>query len=210
MYFPFFWKLIRFFICRFFHWKNHFLMTGIILILRGVSLFILAFIFHNELVAQGVVSPAARLAASGITLPPPNRPMANYVTWVRSGDLLFLSGHVACGEPGQVDIGKLGQDLDVEQGYQAARNVGLCMLATLQDALGDLSRVRRVVRVSGMVNATPEFRDHPKVMNGFSDLMVEVFGEAGRHVRAAVGMSSLPNNMSVEVEMTVELFPDQD
>lgn len=162
------------------------------------------------LLAQTPASPAERMAAHGIILPPPNRPIANYVTWVRSGDLLFLSGHGSCGAPGPVDTGKLGRDLSVDQGYQAARNVGLCMLATLQDALGDLSGIKRVVRVSGMVNATPDFTDHPKVMNGFSDLMVEVFGEAGRHVRAAVGMSSLPNGMSVEVEMTVELFPDRD
>jgi len=145
------------------------------------------------------------LRARGITLPAPNRPIANYVTAVRSGDLLFLSGHGYCGSPSPVDTGKVGRDLSVEQGYQAARHVGLCMLATLQDQLGDLSRVKRVVRVSGMVNATDDFTKHPEVMNGFSDLMVEVFGEAGKHVRAAVGMCSLPRNMAVEVEMLVQI-----
>jgi enamine deaminase RidA (YjgF/YER057c/UK114 family) len=171
---------------------------------------LIVFLSGSRIVAQPLATPASRMAAAGIQLPEPNRPIGNYVTWVRTGDLLFLSGHGSCGAPGPVDRGKLGQDLDIEQGYQAARNVGLCMLATLHDALGDLARVKRVVRVSGMVNATADFTDHPKVMNGFSDLMVEVFGEAGRHVRAAVGMASLPQNMSVEVEMLVELHNDED
>lgn len=140
-----------------------------------------------------------------ITIPPPNRPIANYVTSVRVGNMLYLSGHGACGSYSPVDTGKLGKTLNVEQGYQAARNVGLCMLATLKAAVGDLNKIKRIVRVMGMVNSTPEFRDHPKVMNGFSDLMVEVFGENGKHVRAAVGMNSLPNGIAVEVEMWVEL-----
>lgn len=140
-----------------------------------------------------------------ITIPPPNRPIANYVTSVRVGNMLYLSGHGACGSYSPVDTGKLGKTLTVEQGYQAARNVGLCMLATLKAAVGDLNKIKRIVRVMGMVNSTPEFRDHPKVMNGFSDLMVEVFGENGKHVRAAVGMNSLPNGIAVEVEMWVEL-----
>ena len=104
-----------------------------------------------------------------------------------------------------MDTGKLGKTLPIEQGYQAARNVGLCRLATITRAVGDLNRVKRVVRVSGMVNSTENFKDQPKVMNGFSDLMVEVFGENGKHVRAAVGMVSLPNGIAVEVEMTIEL-----
>ncbi len=109
------------------------------------------------------------------------------------------------GQPSPVDTGKLGKTLTIEQGYQAARNVGLCMLATIKDAVGDLNKVKRIVRVFGMVNCTEAFRDQPKVMNGFSDLMVEVFGESGKHVRSAVGMQSLPNGISVEVEMTIEL-----
>lgn len=140
-----------------------------------------------------------------ITIPPPNKPMANYVTSVRVGNMLYLSGHGACGTYTPVDTGKLGKTLTVEQGYEAARHVGLCMIATLKANLGDLNKIKRIVRVMGMVNSTDTFRDHPKVMNGFSDLMVEVFGENGKHVRAAVGMNSLPNNISVEVEMWVEL-----
>jgi enamine deaminase RidA (YjgF/YER057c/UK114 family) len=156
--------------------------------------------------ALAQADPEKNLAARNIILPPPNKPMANYVTSVRVGNLLFLSGHGACGKYTPVDTGKLGRTLNVEQGYQAARNVGLCMLATLRDAVGDLNKVKRIVRVMGMVNCTEDFRDQPKVMNGFSDLMGEVFGDRGKHVRAAVGMNALPNGISVEVEMTVELY----
>lgn len=150
-------------------------------------------------------NPERNLTQSGITLPPPAKPVANYVTSVRVGKQIYLSGHGFCGEAQPFDVGKLGEDLTVEQGYQAARNVGLCLLATLKDAVGDLNKVKRVVRVLGMVNSTPDFGDHPKVMNGFSDLMVEVFGERGKHVRSSVGMSSLPGNIAVEIEMMVEL-----
>ena len=150
--------------------------------------------------------PEKNLASRNIVLPPPNKPVANYVTSVRVGNLLFLSGHGACGKYTAVDTGKLGKTLNVEQGYQASRNVGLCMLATLKAVVGDLNKVKRIVRVMGMVNCTEDFRDQPKVMNGFSDLMVEVFGDRGKHVRAAVGMNALPNGISVEVEMTVELY----
>jgi hypothetical protein len=107
---------------------------------------LIVFLSGSRIAAQPLATPASRMAAAGIQLPEPNRPIGNYVTWVRTGDLLFLSGHGSCGAPGPVDRGKLGQDLDIGQGYQAARNVGLCMLATLQDALGDLARVKRVVR----------------------------------------------------------------
>jgi enamine deaminase RidA (YjgF/YER057c/UK114 family) len=156
--------------------------------------------------AQVPADPEKNLSSKNIVLPAPNKPIANYVTSVRSGNLLFLSGHGYCGGvPSAVDTGKLGKTLTIEQGYQAARNVGLCMLATIKSAVGDLNRVKRVVRVFGMVNSTENFKDQPKVMNGFSDLMVEVFGENGKHVRAAVGMVSLPNGIAVEVEMTIEL-----
>ncbi len=175
------------------NWTKHLILTGLLL----------ATLLPDAPAQRSV----AELRARGITLPAPNRPIANYVTAVQTGNLLFLSGHGYCGSPSPIDTGKVGRDLSVEQGYQAARNVGLCMLATLQDRLGDLGRVKRVIRVSGMVNATDDFTSHPEVMNGFSDLMVEVFGEAGKHVRAAVGMSSLPRNMAVEVEMLVELYP---
>ena len=152
------------------------------------------------------INPEKNLAAKNIVLPPPNKPIANYVTSVRVGNLLFLSGHGACGKYTVVDTGKLGRTLTVEQGYQSARNVALCMLSTLKSAVGDLNKIKRVVRVMGMVNCTEDFRDQPKVMNGFSDLMVDVFGERGKHVRAAVGMNALPNGIAVEVEMTVELY----
>jgi len=168
-----------------------------------VSLFFSIAVF--QLMAQPPVDAEKNLIAKSINLPAPNKPIANYITSVRVGNLLFLSGHGSCGVPTAVDTGRLGKTLTIEQGYQAARNVGLCMLATLKNAVGDLNKVKRIVRVLGMVKCTEDFTDQPKVMNGFSDLMVEVFGENGKHVRAAVGMQALPNNISVEVEMTVEL-----
>lgn len=149
--------------------------------------------------------PEERLRSLGIELPSPVQPIANYVTHVQVGNLLFLSGHGYCGAPTAVDIGKLGRDLTVEQGYLAARNAGVCVLATIRHALGKLSRVKRIVRVLGMVNATEDFADHPKVINGFSDLMMEVFGERGKHVRSAVGMGSLPGGIAVEIEVTLEI-----
>lgn len=150
-------------------------------------------------------NPEDRLKALNIALPAPVKPVANYVTYLQSGRLLYLSGHGYCGKPTAVDIGKLGKELTVEQGYQAARNVGVSVLATLKSALGELSRVKRIVRVLGMVNCTDDFGEHPKVINGFSDLMVEVFGERGKHVRSAVGMNSLPGGMAIEVEVTLEI-----
>ena len=150
-------------------------------------------------------TPEERLKDLGITLPAPVKPVANYVTHLQVDNLLFLSGHGFCGSPTVVDIGKLGRDLTVEQGYQAARNAGICTLSTIKQALGELSRVKRIVRVLGMVNATDDFEEHPKVINGFSDLIVEVFGERGKHVRSAVGMGSLPGGIAVEVEVTLEI-----
>lgn len=149
--------------------------------------------------------PEDRLKMLGIALPSPVKPVANYVTHLQAGNLLFLSGHGYCGTPTATDIGKLGRDLTVEQGYQAARNAGVCVLATIKDALGELSRVKRIVRVLGMVNSTEDFGEHPKVINGFSDLMVEVFGDKGKHVRSAVGMGSLPGGIAVEIEVTLEI-----
>jgi enamine deaminase RidA (YjgF/YER057c/UK114 family) len=148
-------------------------------------------------------TPEARLAAAGHTLPPPPRPVANYVTSVRTGNLLFLSGHGECEEP--MTRGKLGGDVTLEQGILSAQKVGLCMLATIKAAVGELSRVKRFVRILGMVQSTPDFKDHPRVVNGFSDLMVVAFGETGRAARSAVGMQSLPSNIAVEIEATVEL-----
>ena len=152
-----------------------------------------------------MINPEEQLKVLGIQLPEPVKPVANYLTNLQVNNLLYLSGHAFSGEPASVDIGKLGRDLTVEQGYQAARNAAVCVLATIKQSLGDLSRVKRIVRVFGMVNATEDFADHPKVINGFSDLMVEVFGEKGKHVRSAVGMGSLPGGIAVEIEVTIEI-----
>ncbi|HEY7139763.1 MAG TPA: RidA family protein [Methylomirabilota bacterium] len=147
----------------------------------------------------------ARLKALGIELPAAPRPLGSYVTVARSGNLLFLSGHGPL-EDGRVAYqGRVGRDLTIEQGQKAARLTGLNLLATARDALGSLDRVRRVVKVLGMVQCADDFTDHPKVINGFSDLMVEVFGDMGRHARSAVGMGSLPFGIAVEIEMIVEV-----
>lgn len=155
------------------------------------------------------LQPQARLQELRIELPPSSKPVANFVNYVRSGNLLFLSGHAFCGPATPVDHGKLGRDLSTAQGYEAARRVGLCLLATLQEATGgDLNKVKRIVKVHGMVNSTEDFTEQSKVINGCSDLLVEVFGERGKHARAAVGMAALPGNLSVEIELVVELFDE--
>lgn len=141
-----------------------------------------------------------RLAELGITLPAVPAPAGNYVHAVRSGNLLYLAGK----GPGKVS-GKLGAEFDTEQGYQHARAVGLTLIAVMRAELGSLDRVARIVKVLGMVNATPEFGEQPKVINGCSDLFVEVFGERGKHARSAVGMGSLPNQIPVEIECIVEV-----
>jgi enamine deaminase RidA (YjgF/YER057c/UK114 family) len=146
------------------------------------------------------VSAEKRLKELGITLTPVTPPMANYVNAVRTGNLLFLAGK----GPGPVK-GKLGLEFSVDQGYQHARAAGLALLAVMKSELGSLDKVKRVVKVLGMVNAVPEFTDHPKVINGCSDLFVEVFGDAGRHARSAVGMGSLPMGIPVEIEAIVEV-----
>jgi enamine deaminase RidA (YjgF/YER057c/UK114 family) len=151
-------------------------------------------------------SPAENLQKLGIVLPKPTSPIANYVKYVQSGNLLFLSGHGPSKADGTYIIGKLGTDLTVAQGADAAKLTGINLLATLQAAVGDLNKVKRIVKVLGFVNGNNEFADQPKVMNGFSDLMVAVFGEKGKHARSAIGTNSLPNNMAVEIEMVVELF----
>jgi enamine deaminase RidA (YjgF/YER057c/UK114 family) len=149
----------------------------------------------------------ARLKEKHITLPTPATPVANYVGAVRTGNLLFVSGHGPLRTDGQPSArGKLGRDLTLEQGYQVAREVGLSLLATTRAHLGSLDRVKRVVKVLGMVNSAEGFGDQPKVINGFSDLMVEVFGESiGKHARSAVGMAALPMNIPVEIEMVLEV-----
>ena len=150
--------------------------------------------------------PEANLEALGIELRPIGSPMANYVHAVRTGDLLFLAGKGPRQANGENVVGKLGLDLTVEEGYNAAREAGTNQLSVLKEELGDLRKVKRIVNVKGMVNAIPEFTEQSKVINGYSDLMVAVFGEKGKHSRAAVGMGSLPGNMAVEVEMVVEVY----
>lgn len=141
----------------------------------------------------------------GLVLPPTPKPVGTYVGGVRSGNLLFMSGVGPRQPDGSLINGKLGATMTVEKGYEAARVVGLNMLANIRGQLGSLNKVKRVVKVLGMVNATPDFEDPPKVINGFSDLFVEVFGEAGRGARSAVGMATLPFQMAVEVEMVIEV-----
>ena len=148
----------------------------------------------------------ANLKAKNIALPTPPSPMANYVGAVRVGNLLFVSGHGPMRDGKPVARGKVGKDFSTEQGAQVAREVGLNLLATVRAQLGSLDKVKRIVKVLGMVNATDDFGEQPKVINGFSDLMVEVFGEAiGKHARSAVGMGSLPMQIPVEIEMVVEV-----
>jgi enamine deaminase RidA (YjgF/YER057c/UK114 family) len=155
----------------------------------------------------GTASPSERLAALGITLPSAPPPIANFVTHVLEGDILYLSGQGPREADGTMHTGKVGADVAVDQAYADARLTGINLLAVMQDALGDLSRVKRVVKLLGMVNATPEFGDHPNVINGCSDLFVDVFGEAGQHARSAVGFGSLPGNITVEIEAIVSLHP---
>ncbi len=147
-----------------------------------------------------------RIKALKIDLPQNAPPVANYVNAVQSGKLVFLAGKGPKDDQGNYIKGKLGKDLSLEEGIEAARRAGISQLAALRDYTGDLNKVKRIVKVTGMVNATAEFEDHPKVVNGFSDLMVEVFGERGKHARSAVGLCSLPFNMAVEVEMVVEVY----
>src|SRR6476659_9666871 len=149
------------------------------------------------------MSHEARLASLGLTLPTPPKPIATYATVVRHNGLLYTSGHGPLRPDGTFVIGKLGATLDVDAGRAAARLTGLALLATLRPHLGSLDRVGRSVKVLGIVNATPEFADHPRVINGFSDLMIEVFGAAALAARSAIGTSSLPFGTAVEVEAII-------
>lgn len=151
-------------------------------------------------------NPEAKLSELNIILRDQGIPVANYVHAVRAGNLLFLAGKGPRQANGENVVGKLGAALSLEEGYAAAREVAINQLSVLKAELGNLNKVKRVVMVNGMVNAVPEFTNHSKVINGYSDLMVAVFGNAGKHARAAVGMGSLPGNMAVEVEMIVEVY----
>lgn len=147
-----------------------------------------------------------RLAELGITLPTPAKPVANYVPWVRTGNLVFISGQGPLAEGKILYQGRLPDTVSIEDGQKSARLCAINVIAQLREALGgDLDRVTRVVKLVGFVNAAPDFTDHPKIINGASDLMVEVFGDKGRHARSAVGSPSLPFNISVEVEAIIEV-----
>jgi enamine deaminase RidA (YjgF/YER057c/UK114 family) len=149
----------------------------------------------------------SRLKEKGIVLSIPGNPVANYVNAVRAGNLLYLSGKGPSRTDGTYITGKLGKDLTIEQGYAAARMTAVHHLSVIKAELGSSNKVKRVVKVLGMVNCSEDFKDQPKVINGYSDLMVEIFGEKGKHARSAVGMASLPFGMAVEVEVIVEIEP---
>jgi len=146
-----------------------------------------------------------RLEELGIELPEPAIPVANYVTTVQTGNLVFTSGHGPGTGEGKIYKSQLGTDATIEEGYESARQVGLGLISTLKHALGDLDRIKRVVKVVGFVNSSADFTDQPAVVNGVSDLLVEVFGDKGKHARSAVGMVQLPGGIPVEVEMVIEI-----
>ena len=170
--------------------------------MKKISLFVIA----SCLLSVTVLAQDAetRLKEKGIVLIAPPSPVANYVNAVRVGNLLYLSGRGPWKDSAYI-TGKLGKDLSIEQGYEAARLTGLGHLSVLKAELGSLNKVKRIVKVLGMVNCTDDFKDQPKVINGYSDLMVEIFGEKGKHARSAVGMNALPFNIAVEIEVIVEV-----
>ncbi|MBO4873468.1 MAG: RidA family protein [Lachnospiraceae bacterium] len=149
--------------------------------------------------------PEIRLKELGITIPPANKPIANYVPGVKSGHLIFTSGQTPKASNNLQYTGKIGKDLTVEEGKEAARLCALSCLAIIRDLAGSLDKVKRVVKITGYVNSTPDFTGQPQVVNGASDLVKEIFGEAGAHARAAVGVAALPVNAACEIEMIVEV-----
>jgi len=177
--------------------KSALLMSIIILYLSCAS--------ENSSQVMTGVDVNERLKELNIALAAPTSPVANYVPARTSGNLVFLSGHGPRTPGGQLITGKVGKDLTLDEGYQAARLTALNLLASLQQEIGDLNRVQRFIKVLGMVNVDPSFTDMPEVIDGFSDLMVDIFGERGKHARSAVGMASLPRNIPVEIEMIVEI-----
>jgi enamine deaminase RidA (YjgF/YER057c/UK114 family) len=148
-----------------------------------------------------------QLKENGFELPVPPKPVANYVTAVRTGNLIFLSGHGPFRQDGTLVKGRVGDDLTLEQGYEAAQRTALLLLASLKAELGNLDRVRKVVKLLGLVNCTSDFLDQPAVINGASDLLVCAFGEKGKHARSAIGVNVLPFGTPVEIEMIVEVQP---
>jgi enamine deaminase RidA (YjgF/YER057c/UK114 family) len=171
------------------------------------SLLLIVFLLSAAfaLKAQKKIDYDKKLRDMGIELNAPSKPVANYIKAVRVGNLLFLSGDGPTHKDGSFATGKLGAELSIEQGYEAARLTGISILSTLKSELGDLNKVKRIVKVLGMVNSSANFSDQPKVINGFSDLMVAVFGEKGKHARSAVGVNTLPFNVAVEIEIIAEV-----
>ena len=151
------------------------------------------------------MSAEARLKELKIELPKIPAPIGNFLPYRRVGQLLYLSGQGPRNTAGEISVGRLGKDCTVERAYSDARQIGLQMLATIRQAIGSLDHVEAIVKLLGMVNAEPEFGEHPKVINGCSDLLVEVFGDQGKHARSAVGMGSLPNRMTVEIEAIIQI-----
>ena len=171
--------------------------------MNKIFFIIIAVSFLNSaIIAQDAET---RLKEKEIVLPEAQKPVANYVNVVRVGNLLFLAGKGPTKPDGSNITGKVGKDLTIEQGYEAARLTAINHLAVLKAELGSLNKVKRIVKVLGMVNCTEDFKDQPKVINGYSDLMVEIFGDKGKHARSAVGMYALPSNIAIEVEVIVEV-----
>jgi enamine deaminase RidA (YjgF/YER057c/UK114 family) len=163
------------------------------------------FLFCTSCIGTWAQSPEQKLAQLQIVLPPVQEVNGSYVDMTRVGNLIFLSGKGPLQANGEYIKGKVGSDLTIEQGYAAARLTAVNQLAVLKKALGDLKKIKRIVKVNGYVNADSNFFDQPKVVNGFSDLLIEIFGEAGRHARTSIGTAALPMNMAIEVEMIIEI-----
>ena len=166
------------------------------------AIFFATVLFSLNSLAQ---TPEENLKSLKIQLPSASAPVASYVNAVRAGNLIFLAGKGPRKENGEYITGKLGDSLNIQQGYEAARLTGINQLAVLKEILGDLSKIKRIVKVNGYVNSTNNFYNQPQVINGYSDLMIQVFGEKGRHARTAIGVNTLPMNIAVEVEMVVEV-----
>ncbi len=167
--------------------------------------FVRPLLFVLAAAAATAATPEEKLKELGLVLPPTSTPIANYVPVVRSGNLVFLAGHIPRDSAGKVIAGKVGRDATEKDANAAARTTALALLATLKQEIGDLSKVKRIVRVGGFVNAVDDFKAQPQVINGCSDLLVALFGERGKHARAALGVASLPLGAVVEIEMIVEV-----
>ena len=170
-----------------------------------VSLLLITSCVEAEKESLNTTSPETKLQELGIELSTPSSPVANYVNTVQSGNLLFISGKGPLKNDGKYIKGKLGYDLTIDQGYEAARATGINLISTIKSAIGDLKNVKQIIRVNGMVNSASNFTDQPKVINGCSDLLVEVFGDRGKHTRVALGMNSLPMNIAVEIDLILEV-----